>query len=94
MFRHSQGTPTEMGKPIAPPVQAAIGLVGGTISTPDKSLTLVIPPGALSKETNISIQLIENTAWSGIGPGYELGPKSLEIAKPAELVWNMICKQT
>lgn len=84
----TQGAPTEVGKPLGAPIQKTIGPAGGTISTPDTSVTLVIPAGALSADTPISIQPTENKAWGGAGLGYELTPKNLELSKPAELVWN------
>jgi hypothetical protein len=86
--RPTQGTPTEIGKPLGAPISKIIGPAGGFISTPDSAITLVIPAGALKTDTPISIQPTENTAWGGAGLGYELTPKNLELSKPAELVWN------
>lgn len=84
----TQGTPTEVGKQLGAPIQKVIGPAGGYISAPDSAVTLVIPAGALSTDTPISIQPTENKAWGGAGLGYELMPKNLELSKPAELVWN------
>ncbi|QRR00741.1 hypothetical protein [Dyadobacter sandarakinus] len=82
------GTPTDTGKPAGEPVQKRIGPAGGTISTPDHVITLVIPAGALSADTLISVQPVENKAWGGTGLGYELGPKNLELSKVATLIWH------
>lgn len=84
----SQGIPTEIGKPVGSPIQKTIGPAGGSISTADGALTLIIPAGALKEDTPIAVQPVENTAPGGTGLGYELSPKNLELAKPAELVWN------
>ncbi|QRR01372.1 hypothetical protein [Dyadobacter sandarakinus] len=84
----TQGTPTEVGKPLGNPIQKTIGPAGGSITASDSSVTLMIPAGALKADTPISIQPIENKAWGGAGMGYELTPKNLELSKPAELVWN------
>ncbi|WP_031526408.1 hypothetical protein [Dyadobacter crusticola] len=84
----TEGTPTEAGKPRGAPVQKKIGPAGGSISTPDQALTLIIPAGALPRDTTITIQPVENKAWGGTGSGYELSPKNLELAKPADLIWN------
>lgn len=82
------GIPTEVGKPLGSPIQKTIGPAGGSISTPDGALTLIIPAGALKEDTPITVQPVENKAPGGTGLGYELSPKNLELAKPAELVWN------
>jgi hypothetical protein len=84
----AQGTPTEPGNPVGAPIQKTIGPVGGSIATPDNMLTLIIPAGALTRDTIITMQPVENKAWGGTGLGYELGPKNLELKKPAELVWH------
>ena len=84
----TQGTPTATGKPAGQSVTKIIGPEGGTITTPDNLLTIKIPAGALRKETTVSIQPVENKAWSGVGLGYEITPKDLVLAKPAELTWH------
>ncbi len=86
--RPTKGTVTEVGKPIGAPIQKTIGPAGGSITTPDSAVTLVIPAGALKAETTISIQPTENKAWGGAGLGYQLTPKNLELSKPAEITWN------
>ncbi|QMW04885.1 hypothetical protein [Spirosoma foliorum] len=84
----STGTPTEVGKPIGTPTTKTIGKSGGTISTPDGKLTLTFPAGALSKETTISVQPIENKAINGVGVAYQLGPDSLTLAQPVTFVYH------
>ncbi|MBO0932518.1 hypothetical protein [Fibrella aquatilis] len=82
------GIPTEVGKPLGSPIQKTIGPAGGSLSTADNALTLIIPPGALKKDTLITVQPVENKAPGGTGLGYAFSPQNLELAKPAELVWN------
>ena len=84
----TQGTPTGVGKPIGASVSSKIGPAGGSIATDDKMLTLTIPAGALTRDTTITLQPVENKAWGGAGPGYVLGPENLEFEKPATLTWN------
>ena len=84
----AQGTPTETGKPVGEPIRKTIGPAGGTISTPNNVLTVIIPAGALKKDEEISVQPVENKAWGGTGLGYELTPKNIELAKPAEVIWK------
>lgn len=82
------GTPTEIGKPVGAPTTKTIGKSGGTISTPDGKLTLTFPAGALTKETPITVQPIENKAINGIGIGYQFGPDTLALAQPVTFVYH------
>ena len=87
------GTPTEVGKPTGTLTGKMIGPQGGTISTPDGKLTLTFPVGALTKETNITIQPVENKAWNGVGVGYEFGPDGSEFAKPVTFTYRYTDKE-
>lgn len=82
------GTPTELGQPMGAAVSKSIGPAGGTIALPDGKLTLVFPAGALSRETTISIQPIENKAPGGTGLAYRFGPDGAQFAKPVQLTWR------
>ncbi|PQA54549.1 hypothetical protein [Siphonobacter curvatus] len=81
----TQGTPTEVGKPVGMPIQQTIGSAGGTLTTLDQRITVTIPAGALSKETLISVQPVENKAFGGTGLAYRISPENLELAKEAIL---------
>lgn len=63
-----------VGQPSGDAYTEFIGSEGGTIQSPDGKITIVIPAGALSEETEIGIQPITNTAVSGMGSGYRLTP--------------------
>lgn len=82
------GTPTEVGKPTGPVTTKTIGPAGGTLSTPDGKLTLTFPAGAVTKETLVSIQPVENKAIHGIGTGYEFGPDGTRFAKPVTFTYH------
>ncbi|MGA0560474.1 hypothetical protein ACO2Q8_27665 [Larkinella sp. VNQ87] len=66
------GTPTERGQPAGAPVTKTIGPAGGTLATPDGRFKLVIPAGALSNETPITAQPVENKVHGGTGLAYAL----------------------
>jgi len=74
--------PTAIGKPVGSPIMKEIGSTGGSITSPDGRITLAIPAGALSGNTPITIQPIENTTPLGIGLSYDLLPNGQQFAKP------------
>ncbi|PYE53884.1 hypothetical protein [Deinococcus yavapaiensis] len=60
-----------------------IGPAGGTVSSDDGLIELVIPSGALSQPTEVGIQAITNEAPSAVGNAYRFTPKGQKLAKPA-----------
>lgn len=83
-----KGTPTETGKPIGPVTSKSIGPEGGFISTPDDKLTLKFPAGALKETRTITIRPVTNTAWNGIGQGFEFGPDGSSFEQPVEFIYR------
>ncbi len=83
-----KGTPTEIGKPIGAAVSQMIGPEGGAITSPNGKLTLEFPEGALKESKTITIQPVENTAWNGIGQGFEFGPDGSRFEKPVTFTYN------
>ena len=83
-----QATPTETGQPVGNPSQKTLGPAGGSIISPDNVLTITIPAGALTSETLIQLQPVENKAFGGTGLGYQISPQNLKLAKPASLEWT------
>lgn len=79
---------TEKGKPIGAPVVKSIGPEGGTLTSPDGSLQLTFPAGALSAATPLRLQMVENKAAGGIGPAFEVTPKDTKLNKPVSLAWK------
>lgn len=49
-------------------VTLAVAAAGGTLSTPDSGITLVLPAGALPAGTEARLQPVANTAPDGVGP--------------------------
>jgi len=76
---------TPVGTPIAPEEQAVIGAAGGTLTTGDGLVTVVVPPGAVATDTTFGIQLLSNEWTSGVGPAYRLTPDGAQFAVPVEL---------
>ncbi|MDF2193275.1 hypothetical protein [Paraflavitalea sp. CAU 1676] len=67
---------------------ATIGVQGGTLATPDGQLQLTIPAGALTANTAISIQPVENTTPGGFGLNYRLLPHGIKFAKPVTVKFS------
>ncbi|MBO0953054.1 hypothetical protein [Fibrella forsythiae] len=82
------GVPTAVGNPLGAAVSKTIGPAGGTLSSADGSMTLRFPAGALTQETLITVQPVENTAFGGAGVGYEFGPHGTQFKKPVTLSWT------
>lgn len=62
--------------------QQNIGAQGGTISTPDGRLTIIIPAGAVNTNTSFSIQPITNSLPLSPGAAYRLLPSHMAFQKP------------
>nr|WP_295934863.1 hypothetical protein [uncultured Dyadobacter sp.] len=82
------GGGTEVGVPDGELAVKTIGPDGGTISSSDDRVQLVIPAGALAKPTQISIQPITNHAPNGLGLAYRFLPEGTTFAKPASLTFS------
>ncbi|MGM9510912.1 hypothetical protein ACS5NO_24470 [Larkinella sp. GY13] len=79
---------TEVGQSIGPLATKTIGPAGGTLTSTDGRLTLAIPAGALSAETALTVEPVENTAPNGVGRGYHFGPEGTRFAKPASWTYH------
>ena len=79
---------TAVGTPIGNPVTKTIGAAGGTISSADGRIDLIIPPGALSSDVAITIQPITNECPGGLGAGYDFLPNGTKFSTPATLVFH------
>ncbi|MVM31612.1 hypothetical protein GO755_16310 [Spirosoma sp. HMF4905] len=76
---------TPIGQPQGAPTTQTIGPEGGTITTPDGTVKLVLPAGAVTKATTITIQPITNEVPNGLGMAYRFSPDGTQFAKPATL---------
>ena len=81
-------TLTAIGKPVGEKETQQIDKNGGTIVSSDKKLELIIPQDAVSKRTNISIQIVENTLSPGNGDSYRLEPSGIIFQKPLEIIFH------
>jgi hypothetical protein len=81
---------TPIGAPQGAPVIQTIGSAGGTLTTPDGRLTITVPAGAVTTDTQFTLQPTVNTINAGVGPGFKLLPANLELAQPLRV--NMILK--
>ncbi|GAB3264550.1 hypothetical protein GCM10027347_31680 [Larkinella harenae] len=82
------GTATKVGQAQGAATRKTIGPEGGTISTPDGNVQLVLPAGAVSKATEISIQPITNENPHGLAQAYRFSPEGLKFNKPATLTFQ------
>lgn len=77
------------GEVIGTPVKQTIGVSGGTVSTTDKNVKLVIPAGALKSDVAISIQEVESTLGPiAVGKTYRLQPENVKFEKDVDLTFS------
>src|SRR6476469_9161279 len=77
----SEPTPSP-GTPVA---QTNVGSTGGTVKTPDGTLTVDIPAGALPDDVKITVTEITAPQAGTVGKAYEIGPTGTQFAKPVTL---------
>ena len=71
---------------------STVGTAGGRVGSPDGSLSLHIPQGALAQDTQISIDVLEESEYPAeldtleyIGEVYDLIPDGLDFSEPVNL---------
>jgi hypothetical protein len=79
---------TAAGKPTGKIKEMMMNKDGGTLVSGDGLLELIIPSGALSKKTTISIQPITNMIPNGNGQAYRLEPSGIQFQKPVQLIFH------
>jgi hypothetical protein len=79
---------TAIGIPVGNLVTKTIGPAGGSITSDDAKIDLIIPSGALSASTGISIQSISNQCPGSIGLAYRLLPIGTKFSVPASFVFH------
>jgi hypothetical protein len=82
------GTVKPVGQPLGPTVTQRIGPAGGTVTSPDGSVTLTIPAGALAAETPIGIHPITRTTPGGVTGAYRFSPDGQQFSKPVSLIFT------
>lgn len=73
---------TPIGTPNGTPVSGTIGSTGGNIISADSSFEVNIPAGALSSNTVITLQPLENYCFNGHGNAYRLTPEGQQFSQP------------
>ena len=79
------GVPTAIGQPVGAPMVKTISPAGGTITSPDGKMSFTFPAGAVAKETVVTIQPVENQAFSGNGLAYSISASDTKLTKNAEM---------
>jgi hypothetical protein len=86
--KKNSGSPEEIKPAVTPvgtiagtPVTQTIGNSGGTVVSDDGEMELIIPSGALTSNTAITIQPITNNAPNGRRKAYRCLPDGLQFAK-------------
>ncbi len=79
------GIPTAVGTLVGFSNSLSIDASGGTITSVDGRLEIIIPANALSAATNISIQPITNQTPAGAGVAYRLTPDGQQFSQPVTL---------
>ena len=63
----------------------SIGLNGGTVIISDGKAKIVLPSGALSQDTGITVAPVSNQPAGNIGTAYEVGPDGTTFNKPVTI---------
>lgn len=79
---------TAIGVATGNAVSANIGPAGGRLSSPDGTLVLTVPAGALGTDTLIGIQPFTNLAHARIGGAFRLSPEGQTFLKPVTLTFS------
>ena len=87
--------PADASMPDAPIGAATIGPEGGAVASSDGVAILTVPAGALSDATELTIDIVPQSAWPAnlvgaepVGAVYVLGPEGTTFALPATLTWT------
>jgi hypothetical protein len=83
-----QGVPTPIGQPAGPAVTQTVGPAGGTVTSADGKLTLTLPAGAVTKQTPITVQPVENKAPNGTGTAYTFGGTEITVSEPIMVTYH------
>lgn len=83
------GVSTPVGTPIdETPSQSTIGAEGGSMTSSDGRIKIIIPSGSLNANHTISIQSIINHNPLAIGNAYRIEPHNIQFSKPVTVEFN------
>lgn len=77
-----------MGTPIGAAEQVVVGPAGGAFTTSDSRLKLEFPVGALTAQTAITIQPVEDHCPAATGIAYLITPHDISFQKPVKLTMS------
>src|SRR5262249_36787176 len=66
----------------------SIGPEGGVLISPDRRLTLDVPPGALSSRVHLTMEFAESWPAGGLGPVFDVRPTGTAFAAPVTSVYR------
>jgi hypothetical protein len=78
---------TEVGTLEGQAVSATIGANGGTLASADGLISVAVPAGAVSANTNFSVQALSTTAPGGVR-AFRLSPEGTTFASPVKLTFR------
>ena len=78
---------TAIGKPDGEKTEMKIGKEGGSFTSSDGKIRLIIPEGTVTKKTTFSIQPTKNLAPNGNGKAYQMEPSGINFNKSLQLVF-------
>lgn len=78
---------TAIGSPAGKKLSKEIGIAGGTIVSEDGRLELIFPAGAVTQNTEISIQPI-TTVIPHANKSYQFEPSGTQFNKPVQLIYR------
>lgn len=76
---------TEIGTPIGDKVTKDIGPEGGSITSADGRLTVIVGEHTLTEPLAFSVQPVTNTFQTGLGPSYRLEPEGKTFKIPVDI---------
>ena len=79
---------TAAGKPDGEKTEMKIGKGGGSFTSSDGKVRLIIPEGAISKKTTFSIQPVTNMIPNGNSKAYQMEPSGINFQKPLQLIFS------
>ena len=78
---------TAIGTPNGEKTEKKIGKDGGSITSADGKMRLIIPEGAVLKKTTFSIQPTTNLMPNGFGQSYQMEPAGIDFEKPLQVIF-------
>lgn len=78
---------TEIGKPDGENTKMKIGKKGGSLTSSDGKVRLIIPAGAVSKNTTFNIQPTTNLMPNGNGKAYKMEPSGINFQQPLQIIF-------